>query len=90
MDGIDLGMGAGGPIGPDGQVEAEQMLFNDPLVLAVDLRHGQMETRVHALGRTDDGRRLNVTFTLRDRDRLIRVISARDTHRKERLPYDKT
>ncbi|WP_428491506.1 BrnT family toxin [Rhodopila sp.] len=72
------------------QAEAEQMFFNDPLLLAVDERHGQTESRFHALGRTDDDRRLHVTFTLRDRGRLIRVISARDMHRKERLHYEQT
>lgn len=42
----------------------------------------------HALGRTDDGRLLHITFTLRDKDTKIRVISARDTSRKERGYYD--
>jgi uncharacterized protein len=68
------------------QAEAEQVFFNDPLV-AVDTRHNQEEPRFHALGQTDDGRLLHVTFTLRDGGRLIRVISARDMHRKERMRY---
>jgi hypothetical protein len=37
---------------------------------------------------TIDGRRLHVTFTLRDGGKLIRVISARDMHRKERAHYE--
>ena len=32
--------------------------------------------------------RLHVTFTLRDDGQRIRVISARDMHRKERAIYD--
>ncbi len=36
---------------------------------------------------TDDARHLHLTFTLRRAGRLIRVISARDMHRKERAIY---
>ena len=50
-------------------------------------RHSGTEPRFHALGRTDDGRRLHIAFTLRAEGRLIRVISARDMHRKERTRY---
>jgi uncharacterized DUF497 family protein len=42
------------------------------------------EVRYHALGRTNDTRLLHITFTLRVTGSLIRVISARDMHRKER------
>jgi len=70
------------------QADAEQAFFNDLLVLALDARHGPTETRFHALGQTDDGRRLQITLTLRGRGWLIRVISARDMHRKERLRYE--
>ena len=44
--------------------------------------------RFHALGKTLDGRALHITFTLRGDSTLIRVISARDMHRKERSVYD--
>jgi uncharacterized protein len=70
------------------RAEAEQIFFNEPVLLALDERHGLTEVRFHAFGRTDDGRRLHVTFTLRDRGRLVRVISARDMHRKERVRYE--
>jgi uncharacterized DUF497 family protein len=33
---------------------------------------------------------LHITFTLRSGDTLIRVISARDMHRKERNNYEQT
>jgi uncharacterized DUF497 family protein len=69
------------------RTEAEQVFFNEPLLITGDIRHSQREERFHALGRTDDGRVLHVTFTLRDRLRLIRVISARDASRKERGRY---
>jgi uncharacterized DUF497 family protein len=68
--------------------EAEQVFFNASLLLMDDVGHSQSETRCHALGITDDGRRLHITFTLRRSGELIRVISARDMHRKERSVYE--
>ena len=68
--------------------EAEQVFFNVPLLLLEDSAHSQDEPRIHALGKTDDGRALHITFTLRQSDQLIRVISARDMHRKERTIYE--
>lgn len=68
--------------------EAEQVFANSPLLTLDDARHSQSERRYHALGQTDAGRRLHVTFTLRTRATLIRVISARDMHRKERTRYE--
>ena len=71
------------------QAEAEQVFFNDPLLLVLDKKHSQIEGRYHAYGRTNDGRKLHIAFTLRESDTLVRVISARDMHRKERLIYEK-
>ena len=71
------------------QAEAEQVFFNEPLLLAEDGAHSVAELRFHALGVTREGRRLHITFTLRDDDTLIRVISARDMHKKERQHYDR-
>ena len=68
--------------------EAEQIFFNVPLLAVPDSRHSEKEARLHALGRTDEDRLLHVTFTLRDSGRKIRVISARDMHRKERAVYE--
>ncbi|MBF0626023.1 MAG: BrnT family toxin [Magnetococcales bacterium] len=70
------------------QTEAEQVFFNDPLLPLEDIPHSQSERRCHALGRTHAGRLLHVTFTLRRDHTLIRVISARDMHRKERIRYE--
>ena len=72
------------------QPEAEQVFFNQPLLIKTDDRHSHRETRFHALGNTDDQRQLHITFTLRDRTTgmLIRIISARDMHRKERSSYE--
>lgn len=68
--------------------EAEQTFFDLRLLLVADPRHSMTEPRFHALGRTLDGRRLHVTFTVRGDGTLIRVISARDMHRKERMIYE--
>lgn len=68
--------------------EAEQVFFNAPLLMLEDIAHSQQEVRIHALGKTDEGRTLHITFTLRQAGSLIRVISARDMHRKERAIYE--
>jgi len=68
-----------------GQSEAEQIFFNQPFLLMTDERHSQKELRYHALGVTDDTRLLHITFTLRVAGTLIRVMSARDMHSKERI-----
>ncbi len=70
------------------QSEAEQIFFNDPLLISEDVGHSTRELRLHALGRTDAGRLLHVTFTLRHDNKLIRVISARPMHRRERVRYE--
>ena len=68
--------------------EAEQVFFNAPLLLLEDSAHSQQEPRLHALGKTDEGRALHMTFTLRQSNTLIRVISARNMHKKERAIYE--
>ena len=68
--------------------EAEQVFFNSPLLILEDAAHSGDEPRLHALGVTDDGRTLHITFTMRQSGALIRVISARDMHRKERTIYE--
>lgn len=68
--------------------EAEQVFFNTPLLMLEDVAHSGKEPRIHALGKTDEGRALHVTFTLREAGTSIRVISARDMHRKERVIYE--
>jgi len=70
------------------QSEAEAIFFNDPLLVLEDAKHSQKEARYHALGETDDARLLHITFILRQGGTLIRVISARDMHRKERAIYE--
>ena len=68
--------------------EAEQVFVNEPLVVLEDRAHSATEPRWHALGRTNVGRLLHVTFTLRAAGTRVRVISARPMHRKERKAYE--
>jgi uncharacterized DUF497 family protein len=69
------------------QGEAEQVFFNEPLIVATDRAHSIVEPRYHALGRTENDRLLHITFTVRGDGTLIRVISARAMSRKERQIY---
>jgi uncharacterized protein len=71
------------------QAEAEQLFFNEPLLIVPDLMHSAIEIRLHALGKTDEARKLHTTFTLRHQGTKIRVISARNMSRKEREYYEK-
>ena len=69
------------------QTEAEDV-FDDPdLLLMPDTDHSRQEIRCNALGVTPAGRRLHLTFTLRNSGTLIRIISARDMSREERKQY---
>ncbi len=68
--------------------EAEQTFFSAPLLFLPDELHSRSEARYHALGKTDEDRGLHITFALRKAGTLIRIISARDMHRKERTIYE--
>jgi uncharacterized DUF497 family protein len=67
------------------RAEAEEVFFNDPLVLADNEPHSAGEERFYALGQTNGRRLLFVVFTIRDT--LVRVISARDMRKREREVY---
>jgi len=66
--------------------ECEQVFFNEPLIVADDIKHSKSEKRWFVLGRTDLGRKLFIVFTIRKK--LICVISARDMTKKERKIYN--
>ena len=68
--------------------ESEQVFFNAPLLLLADAKHSDRESRLHALGKTDQDRLLHIALTLREAQTKIRVISARDMNRKERAIYE--
>jgi uncharacterized DUF497 family protein len=67
--------------------ESEQIFFNQPLIVTGDPGHSQKEHRFYALGQTDAGRLLFVSFTVRNK--LIRVVSARAMSRQGRRSYEK-
>jgi len=66
--------------------EAEQMFFNDPLIVILDEKHSTQETRYAAFGITNDDRKLTIIFT--QRNQMIRIISARDMNKKEKNYYE--
>lgn len=70
------------------RAETEEAFLNEPLLIVEDIGHSQSELRFHALGVTNVKRRLHITFTLREGNSKIRVISARDMSRKERDHYE--
>ena len=69
--------------------EAEEIFFNTPLIISNDDKHSRDEKRYLALGMTNKKRFLTVIFTLRESNTLIRIISSRDQHQKERIVYAK-
>ena len=66
--------------------ESEEIFFNKPLITLRDEKHSKIESRYIALGRTNSGGLLLVVFTIRGE--VIRVISAKDMHKKERTVYN--
>ena len=62
--------------------ECEDVFFNLPLIIVSDKKHSKSETRFFALGRTDANRWLFIVFAVRNK--LIRVISARDMTKREK------
>jgi len=68
--------------------EAEEIFFNEPLVIIGDREHSKAESRYLALGQTDSGRLLFISSTVRRA--LIRIISARDMTRRETRIYEQT
>ena len=68
--------------------ESEEVFFNSPLLISMDDKHRVSEHRYLALGQSNRARELAIIFTLRQGGTLIRVISARNQHRKERKLYE--
>jgi len=66
-------------------LESEQVFFNYPFFITVDAKYSEREERHFGFGHTNESRLLTVVFVIRDRK--IRIISARDMNRKERVWY---
>lgn len=64
-------------------IECEEIFYNKPLLVIYDKVHFKIEKRFQALGQTNNGRLLFIVFTIRNNK--IRVISARDQNKKERI-----
>lgn len=67
--------------------EAEELFFNEPLIVSEDIKHSDNEKRYHGLGKTNKNRMLFVSFTVRENS--IRSISIRDMNKKEERIYEK-
>ena len=67
--------------------EAEQVFQDRQFIILDDIDHSQDEARFNALGVTLRGRFLHVTFTMRNANAMIRVISARDMEPNEEIRY---
>ena len=61
--------------------ECEEVFFNSPPFLFEDIRHSQYEKRYYIIGETNERKNLYIIFTLRKNK--IRIISARNMHKKE-------
>ena len=68
--------------------ECEEIFFDENKKIAKDKLHSNGEKRLIILGKTKKRRLLYLVFTMRNKK--IRVISARDTNKKERKLYEKT
>lgn len=66
--------------------EAEQVFFDKKTFQFEDTKHSGKEERFIIIGKTKTKRILHIVFTLRDKK--IRIISARDTNKKERIEYE--
>lgn len=69
------------------QKECEEVFINKPLIIFPDIKHSQDEKRFGLLGRTDNGRKLAMTFCVRRNK--VRVITSRDQNKIERRNYEK-
>ena len=67
--------------------ECEEVFFDENKAVLKDVLHSGKEERFIILGKTGKSRLLFVVFTVRRKK--IRIISARDTNKKERKLYEK-
>jgi len=67
--------------------QAEQVFFNEPLLLLEEPARAVPGKRWQALGRTNGHRLLKIAFTLREERRRLRIVSARPMHHRERKAY---
>lgn len=68
--------------------ECEEVFVAGQVIFAEDFTHSKTEARYIAVGTSKGRRLLYIAFTIRHN--RIRVISARDTNKKERKLYEET
>lgn len=66
--------------------EAEQAFFDKKKITTDDVLHSQIEKRYILIGKTKKERLLYIVYTIRND--AVRVISARDTNRRENKLYE--
>lgn len=64
--------------------EAEEVFLNEPVTYE-DLKHSGLEKRFNSLGETDSGKKIFISFTVRENK--TRLISIRLMSKKERKQY---
>lgn len=67
--------------------ESEEIFYDDNKIILKDILHSDKEDRFIILGKTKKHRLLFVVFT--KRDNKIRIISARNVDKKEKILYEK-
>ncbi len=67
--------------------ECEEVFFDSQRRMLNDVLHSGSEERIILIGQTKKERLLFVVFTLRGHK--VRVVSARDLNKKERILYEK-
>ena len=66
--------------------ESEEAFYDDNKVILKDIFHSDKEDRFIVLGKTKKSRLLFIAYT--KRNHKIRIISARDTDKKEKKLYE--
>lgn len=69
------------------QEETEEAFLDEGKVIFGDWQHSVSEPKITLLGKTNKGRLLNITYTLRGSK--IRVVTARPINKKEVHLYEK-
>lgn len=70
------------------QEETEEAFFDEDRVMFADWVHSATERRITLLGKTREGKILNITYTIRKNK--IRVVTARPVNKKEVKLYEKS
>jgi uncharacterized protein len=71
--------------------ESEEAFYDKKRIIFEDVKHSKREERYILFGKTKEGKKLFIAFTMRgEYKEKIRIISARTLKRKEAKMYEKT